>query len=45
MMLAGPIGTALYAVAPALLWPVMGAVALVAAGCVLLSAAPQEARV
>ena len=45
MMLAGPIGTALYAVAPALLWPVMGAVALVAAGCVLLSAAPQEPRV
>ncbi len=45
MMLAGPIGTAIYAVAPALLWPVMGAVALVAAGCVLLSAVPQEARV
>lgn len=34
-MLAAPIGTALYAAAPGLLWPVMGAVAVVAAGFVL----------
>ncbi|WP_200958020.1 MFS transporter [Nocardioides sp. Soil805] len=45
MMLAGPIGTAIYAAAPGLLWPVMGLVALVAAGCVLLSSARQDVRV
>lgn len=45
MMLAGPIGTAVYAAAPGLLWPVMGLVALVAAACVLLSSTRQSARV
>ena len=45
MMLAGPIGTAVYAAAPALLWPLMGLVALAAAGCVLLSSVRQDARV
>ncbi len=34
-MLAAPIGTALYAAAPDLLWPVMGAIGVVAAGFVL----------
>ncbi len=38
MMLAGPIGTTLYAAAPGLLWPAMGATAVVAAGFVLASA-------
>ncbi len=37
MMLAGPIGTLIYDAAPGLLWPVMGATAVVAAGFVLLS--------
>ena len=37
-LLAAPVGTAIYSAAPGLLWPVMAAVALVAAGCVLLSA-------
>lgn len=45
MMLAGPIGTAVYAASPALLWPLMGLVALVAAACVLLSSVRQDARV
>lgn len=36
-MLAAPIGTAVYAAAPGLLWPVMGATAIVAAGFVLAS--------
>ena len=33
-MLAAPIGTAIYAAAPDLLWPVMGAIGVVAAGFV-----------
>lgn len=36
-MLAAPIGTVLYDAAPGLLWPVMGATAVVAAGLVLAS--------
>jgi MFS family permease len=36
-MLAAPIGTVVYDTAPGLLWPVMGATAVVAAGCVLAS--------
>lgn len=36
-LLAAPVGTAVYAAAPALLWPVMATVALVAAGVVLLA--------
>ena len=36
-LLAAPIGTAVYAAAPAVLWPFMCAVALVAAACVLLA--------
>lgn len=36
-MLGAPIGTAVYAAAPGLLWPVMGATAIVAAGFVLAS--------
>ena len=38
-LLAAPIGTAVYAAAPALLWPVMATTALVAAGCVLAARA------
>jgi len=34
-LLAAPVGTAIYAAAPGLLWPVMAAVALVASVCVL----------
>ena len=41
MMLAGPIGTSVYAAAPGLLWPVMGATAVVAAGFVLASSRRQ----
>lgn len=37
-LLAGPLGAGLYALAPALLWPVSGLTALVAAALVLLSA-------
>lgn len=37
-MLSAPIGTLIYDTAPDLLWPVMGATAVVAAGCVLASA-------
>jgi MFS family permease len=38
-LLAAPVGTAIYAAAPDLLWPVMTAVALVASGCVLAARA------
>jgi predicted MFS family arabinose efflux permease len=41
-LLAAPIGTAIYAASPDLLWPVMAAIALVAAACVL--AARTQAR-
>ena len=43
-MLAAPIGTAVYAVAPGLLWPACGVVALLAAAMVLSSrrVAPRE---
>jgi dipeptide/tripeptide permease len=44
MMPAGPIGTAVYAASPALLWPFMGCLALAAAGFVLLSSTRQLAR-
>jgi MFS family permease len=36
-LIAAPVGTAIYAAAPALLWPVMAAIALGAAGCVLVA--------
>ena len=42
-MLAAPIGTAIYAAAPGLLWPVMGAIAVAAAGCVV-AASRAEAK-
>lgn len=41
-LLAAPVGTAIYATAPDLLWPVMAVVALVASACVL--AASRQAR-
>ena len=41
-LLAAPVGTAIYSAAPDLLWPVMAAVALAAAGCVLLARATAE---
>jgi hypothetical protein len=38
MMLSAPVGTFVYAAAPALLWPLCLVVALVAAACVMVSA-------
>ena len=41
-LLAAPIGTAVYAAAPGLLWPLMALLALVAAGFVLLASAARS---
>ena len=43
-LLAAPVGTAVYAAAPDLLWPVMAAVALVASVCVLAARAQARAQ-
>ncbi len=42
-LLAAPVGTAVYAAAPGLLWPLMALLALVAAGFVLLASAARSA--